>query len=232
LKLPAGPPPRSAYLHIPFCHRRCFYCDFAVVPLGDRADGQAGPGSASIAAYLLQLHREIAQAPPGPPLSTVYLGGGTPSMLTAGQVGELLAALRRRFGLAPGAEITLEMDPASFDRLRLEATLAAGVNRVSLGGQSFDDHVLASLGRRHRRSDLLEAAGWLDRARRCDAPAGLWRRDRCSHTGAGSEATSVGYPVEERVGYLSPRRTDGSACGACEGQGRALPIRHDGQHRG
>ena len=166
LKLPAGQPPRSAYLHIPFCHRRCFYCDFAVVPLGDRADGQAGPGSASIAAYLLHLHREIAQAPPGPPLSTVYLGGGTPSMLTAGQVGELLTALRRRFGLAPGAEISLEMDPASFDRLRLEATLAAGVNRVSLGGQSFDDHVLASLGRRHRRSDLLEAAGWLDRARR------------------------------------------------------------------
>jgi len=164
--LPAAPPPRSAYLHIPFCHRRCFYCDFAVVPLGDRADGAAGPGSASIAAYLGLLHREIAQAPPGPPLSTVYLGGGTPSMLTAGQVGELLAALRRRYGLAPAAEITLEMDPASFDRPRLEATLAAGVNRVSLGGQSFEDAVLEGLGRRHRRADLLEAAAWLEGARR------------------------------------------------------------------
>ncbi len=164
--LPAAPPPRSAYLHIPFCHRRCFYCDFAVVPLGDRADGEAGPGSASIAAYLGLLHREIAQAPPGPPLSTVYLGGGTPSMLTAGQVGELLAALRRRYGLAPAAEITLEMDPASFDRPRLEATLAAGVNRVSLGGQSFEDAVLEGLGRRHRRADLLEAAAWLEGARR------------------------------------------------------------------
>ena len=164
--LPAAPPPRSAYLHIPFCHRRCFYCDFAVVPLGDRADGAAGPGSASIAAYLQLLHREIAQAPPGPPLSTVYLGGGTPSMLTAGQVAALLAALRRRYGLAPAAEITLEMDPASFDRPRLEATLAAGVNRVSLGGQSFEDAVLEGLGRRHRRADLLEAAAWLEGARR------------------------------------------------------------------
>jgi oxygen-independent coproporphyrinogen-3 oxidase len=104
-------PPRSAYLHIPFCHRRCFYCDFPVVPLGDRASGAAGdPGSRSIAAYLELLQREIAAAPAGPPLSTVYLGGGTPSMLTAEQVGALLTALRRHFGLAPGAEISLELD--------------------------------------------------------------------------------------------------------------------------
>ena len=156
--------PRSAYLHIPFCHRRCYYCDFAVVPLGDRADGSGGPGSASIEAYLVLLQREIALTPGGPPLSTVYLGGGTPSLLTPAQVGGLLDALRRRYGLAPGAEISLEMDPASFDQPRLEGYLAAGINRVSLGGQSFDDIVLADLGRRHRRADLLEAAGWLRQA--------------------------------------------------------------------
>jgi len=160
------PPPRSAYLHIPFCHRRCFYCDFPVVPLGDRADGASGPGAASIAIYLELLHQEIARSPAGPPLSTVYLGGGTPSMLTPDQVGGILEALSRRFGLAPAAEISLEMDPASFDRPRLAGYLAAGVNRVSLGGQSFDDAVLASLGRRHRRADLLEAASWLQRAHR------------------------------------------------------------------
>jgi len=163
---PLQAPPRSAYLHIPFCHRRCFYCDFPVVPLGDRADGASGPGAASIAAYLVLLHREIARSPAGPPLSTVYLGGGTPSMLTPDQVGGLLEALVRRFGLVPAAEISLEMDPASFDRPRLAGYLAAGVNRVSLGGQSFDDAVLVSLGRRHRRADLLEAAGWLERAGR------------------------------------------------------------------
>ena len=165
---PGLPPlnPRAAYLHIPFCHRRCFYCDFAVVPLGDRADGGGGPGSASIEAYLTLLRREIIESLPGPPLSTVYLGGGTPSLLTPAQVGSLLEALRQRFGLAPGAEISLEMDPASFDQARLHGYLAAGINRVSLGGQSFEDAVLADLGRRHRRADLLEAAGWLRRAQR------------------------------------------------------------------
>ncbi len=155
-------PPRSAYLHIPFCHRRCFYCDFAVVPLGDHADGA---NSGSIAGYLELLLGEIAAAPAGPPLATVYVGGGTPSMLTPAQVGSLLAALGTHFGLAPGAEISLEMDPASFDGPRLAGYLAAGVNRVSLGGQSFDDAVLARLGRRHRSTDLLQAASRLHQAR-------------------------------------------------------------------
>jgi oxygen-independent coproporphyrinogen-3 oxidase len=159
-------PPRSAYLHIPFCHRRCFYCDFAVVPLGDRAAGEAGaPGSASIAAYLELLQHEIAAAPGGPPLSTVYLGGGTPSLLTPEQVGHLLAALGRRYGLAPAAEVSLELDPASFDQRRLAGYLAAGVNRVSLGGQSFDNGVLQALGRRHSGDDLRQAAAWLAQAR-------------------------------------------------------------------
>ena len=119
---PLGWPPRSAYLHIPFCHRRCFYCDFPVVPLGDRASADPGaPGSASIAAYLQLLHREIAAAPSGPPLSTVYVGGGTPSLLSVEQLRALLEALRRRYGLAPGAELSLELDPASFDEQRLAA---------------------------------------------------------------------------------------------------------------
>ena len=155
--------PRAAYLHIPFCHRRCFYCDFPVVPLGDRADGER---SASIPLYLRQLAAEIAAAPAGPPLSTVYLGGGTPSLLSPGQVGGLLAALRARYGLAPGAEISLELDPASFDQWRLADYLEVGINRVSLGGQSFDDAVLASLGRRHRAADLRQAIAWLEAAHR------------------------------------------------------------------
>ena len=159
-------PPRSAYLHIPFCHRRCFYCDFPVVPLGDRAGGAAGQsGSRSIEAYLDLITAEIEASPPGPPLSTVYVGGGTPSMLTVAQIQALLCSLRKRFGLAPGAEISLELDPASFDQARLQGYLHAGVNRVSLGGQSFDDAVLERLGRRHRRADLLEAATWLQAAR-------------------------------------------------------------------
>jgi oxygen-independent coproporphyrinogen-3 oxidase len=96
----------------------------------------------------------------------VYFGGGTPSLLTAEQLQALLEALRRRYGLAPGAEITLEMDPASFDQTRLVDVLKAGFNRVSLGGQSLDDAVLRGLGRHHRRHHLLEAAEWLRQARR------------------------------------------------------------------
>ena len=169
---PVSSAPRSAYLHIPFCHRRCFYCDFPVVPLGDRAGAEPGqPGAHAIAVYLEQLEAEISASSGGPPLSTVYLGGGTPSLLDPAQVRRLLMALRRRFGIAPAAEITLELDPASFDRDRLAAYLAAGVNRVSLGGQSFDDAVLEALGRRHCRGDLLEAAGWLAEA---------WRAGRLS----------------------------------------------------
>jgi oxygen-independent coproporphyrinogen-3 oxidase len=118
-----------------------------------------------VATYLALLQQEIALARQGPPLSTVYLGGGTPSLLAPVQVEALLEALQQRFGIAPGAEITLEADPASFDRHRLLGWLAAGINRISLGGQSLDDGVLAALGRRHRRTDVVEAAAWLNAAK-------------------------------------------------------------------
>jgi putative oxygen-independent coproporphyrinogen III oxidase len=167
------PPPRAAYLHLPFCLRRCFYCDFPVVPLGDKADGSR---NAAIPRYLAALRAEIRASDPGPPLSTVYFGGGTPSLLTADQLEGLLDTVRQRYGLAPGAEITLEMDPATFDHDRLAAVLRAGVNRVSLGGQSLDDAVLRGLGRHHRRHHLLEAAGWLRQARR-DGALRSWSLD-------------------------------------------------------
>jgi putative oxygen-independent coproporphyrinogen III oxidase len=191
--------PRSAYVHIPFCHRRCFYCDFPVVPLGDRADGAS---SGSVAAYLALLHQEIAASPGGPPLATVYLGGGTPSMLSSAQVAGILEALEGRFGLAPGAELSLELDPASFDQARLAGYLAAGINRVSLGGQSFDDGVLADLGRRHRGADLREAAGWLGLARRrgdlaswsLDLIQGLPRQDTAHWDGQLSAALALEPP--------------------------------------
>ncbi|MEB3156509.1 MAG: coproporphyrinogen-III oxidase family protein [Cyanobacteriota bacterium] len=167
------PPPRAAYLHLPFCRRRCFYCDFPVVPLGDKADGSR---NAAIPRYLEALQAEIRASDPGPPLSTVYFGGGTPSLLTADQLEGLLDTVRQRYGLASGAEITLEMDPATFDHDRLAAVLRAGVNRVSLGGQSLDDAVLGGLGRHHRRHHLLEAAGWLRQARQ-DGALRSWSLD-------------------------------------------------------
>lgn len=152
--------PRSAYVHIPFCHRRCFYCDFPVVPLGDRADGAT---SHSVAQYLEWLEQEISSSPPGPPLSTVYIGGGTPSLLNPLQTARLMALLNRQFGLAPGAEITMELDPADGCAERLEGYHGAGVNRISLGAQSFDNSLLASIGRRHSRQDIEATVALLNR---------------------------------------------------------------------
>lgn len=159
----ASSQPRSAYVHVPFCHRRCFYCDFPVVPLGDRVDGGT---SRSVAQYLGWLEDDISTSPPGPPLSTVYIGGGTPSLMNAAQVAWLLALLNHQFGLAPGAEITMEVDPADASAERLEGYRRAGVNRISLGAQSFDNSLLAAMGRRHLCRDieaavaLLKAEGW------------------------------------------------------------------------
>ncbi|KGG16258.1 MULTISPECIES: radical SAM family heme chaperone HemW [unclassified Prochlorococcus] len=153
---------QSAYLHIPFCHRRCFYCNFAVVPLGDRADGETGPGSSSIKGYLNLLYRDISLAPKTGALSTVYIGGGTPSLLSAAQIADLLDHLRFHFGIQYGAEITLEIDPASFDKISLEGYIAAGINRVSLGAQSFDNNVLYELGRRHTFDQLIDSCNWIN----------------------------------------------------------------------
>ena len=156
--------PRSAYLHIPFCHRRCFYCDFAVEPVGDRGHGENGPASKSIKSYLDVLKREIDLSPEGVPLSTIYIGGGTPSLLSPSQVKSLLEHLKAHFGFQDGFELTLEIDPASFDKTTLDGYLKAGVNRMSLGGQSFDDKILAELGRNHRSNDLKESCIWLQEA--------------------------------------------------------------------
>ena len=154
--------PISAYLHIPFCHRRCFYCDFPIVPLGDSAGGEIGPGSNSIKAYLKLLHREIDLFQKGSPLATVYIGGGTPSLLSASQLANLLDHLRKHFGFQYGAEITLEIDPASFDKNSLIGFLEAGVNRISLGAQSFDNNVLKQLGRRHNSKNVFESCNWIN----------------------------------------------------------------------
>ena len=155
-------PPRSAYLHIPFCHKRCFYCDFSIIPLGDSAQAPGSPGITSINAYLALLHREISIAPKGPALSTIYLGGGTPSLLKKNEIDDLLKNLQGKFGFQDGAEITMEVDPATFVENDLNGYVEIGVNRFSLGGQAFDDRTLVSIGRKHNRSQLIEACKWVN----------------------------------------------------------------------
>ena len=147
-------PPRSAYIHIPFCHRRCFYCDFSVVPLGDKVDSIRGVGSRTINEYLGFLKKEILSIKHKSPLSTIYIGGGTPSILDPFQIKDLIDVFNSNYGIEDGAEITMEIDPASFEEKDLHGFIQAGVNRFSLGAQSFNDDLLKKAGRRHNVMDL------------------------------------------------------------------------------
>ena len=151
-------PPVALYIHIPFCVSLCPYCDF-VVYAGAAARGP----KARIGAFIDALHAELdlrADAldrtfgPRRPPLETVYFGGGTPSLLEADAVGELLARVRARYGVAPGAEVTLEANPGPDERGDAGALRAAGVTRLSLGAQAMSDPGLRRLGRRHRAADV------------------------------------------------------------------------------
>jgi putative oxygen-independent coproporphyrinogen III oxidase len=148
-------PPTSAYIHIPFCRRRCFYCDFPIAVVGDRLNGS---NSGTIAQYVDRLCTEIRlSANWGGPLQTVFFGGGTPSLLAVGQVVQILQTLDRRFGIAPVAEISMEIDPGTFDLRQIQGYRVAGVNRVSLGVQALQAELLALCGRTHTVTDVYAA---------------------------------------------------------------------------
>lgn len=147
--------PSSAYVHIPFCRRRCFYCDFPVSVVGDRLRGET---SGTISQYVEVLCQEIAMTPGfGQSLETIFFGGGTPSLLSTEQLQRILAALEGRFGIASGAEISMEMDPGTFDLAHITGYRSAGVNRVSLGVQAFQEDLLKIAGRSHSVIDILAA---------------------------------------------------------------------------
>jgi putative oxygen-independent coproporphyrinogen III oxidase len=147
--------PSSAYVHIPFCRRRCFYCDFPVSVVGDRLRGET---SGTISQYVDVLCQEIAiTSALGKPLKTIFFGGGTPSLLSTLQLQRILAALEEKFGISPGAEISMEMDPGTFDLAHISGYCSLGVNRVSLGVQAFQDELLKLCGRSHSVADIFAA---------------------------------------------------------------------------
>ena len=160
--------PKSAYIHIPFCHRRCFYCDFAVVPIGDNIDSLNGNKSDTVKDYLRYLKKEILSIKHKSPLSTIYIGGGTPSILDPTQIEDLINIFRKYYGIDRGAEITMEVDPASFEEKDLYGFINAGINRFSLGAQSFNNQILKEAGRRHTSKDVEEACDWLKNAKEDD----------------------------------------------------------------
>jgi len=127
------------YLHIPFCSAICNYCNF----------NRGLFDEALKTRYVAALRQEIARTPAGWPADTIFFGGGTPSLLTPEEIGSIVQAIRDRFALAADAEITLETNPETVDRDKLERFRGAGVNRISFGVQSFRDDELKRLGRIH-----------------------------------------------------------------------------------
>jgi len=137
-------PPLSLYVHVPWCVRKCPYCDFNSHQMPDSGMPEAD--------YLAALRCDLEQALPsvwGRQIHTVFIGGGTPSLLSAAGMDELLSMLRAYLNLWPDAEITIEANPGTAEAARLRDYVASGVNRVSLGIQSFDDETLRQLGRIH-----------------------------------------------------------------------------------
>jgi putative oxygen-independent coproporphyrinogen III oxidase len=144
--------PRHLYVHVPFCARRCSYCDFSI------AVRSAVPEREYAAAIGCELALRFPHGEPWE-LETLYLGGGTPTKLGGGGVARLLDTLRERVTLAPGAEVTIEANPEDLSSEAARAWRAAGVNRVSLGAQSFDDRVLAWMHRTHDAAAIARAVG-------------------------------------------------------------------------
>lgn len=144
--------PLGLYVHIPFCERKCTYCHFAIDPRRPEEERQQR--------YLRALLQEISDAveqPPSRRADSIYLGGGTPTLLSLDRMARLLEALREGFLLSSDAEVTVEANPRDLDASGYLALRGLGVNRLSLGVQAFDDAVLHEMGRLHTAEDARAA---------------------------------------------------------------------------
>lgn len=166
-------PPLSLYIHLPWCLRKCPYCDFnshAVSnPAAEARDNGSRLSTEVEQRYLAALCADLESALPqiwGRRVHTIFIGGGTPSLFSPAAIDRLLADVRARLPLEPQCEITLEANPGTFEKDRFKAFREAGVNRLSIGVQSFDDAKLKALGRVHSgdqaRAAITEAAANFD----------------------------------------------------------------------
>lgn len=147
--------PTSVYIHIPFCRRRCYYCDFPISVIGSKGGNSA---SKMVEEYLAALIRDIQLIPAiARPVQTIFFGGGTPSLLSPAELSSIIQAIALKFGIAVDAEISMEIDPGTFNRDRLQGYLDAGLNRFSLGVQTFERELLTICGRSHTLDDVTEA---------------------------------------------------------------------------
>lgn len=140
----------SLYIHIPFCLTKCAYCDFPSVPFDETLARK----------YVETLRKEI-RLRGGRTLRTLYVGGGTPTVLSIETLEEIFRTVYEYFELSPGAEVTVEANPGTIDKKKTSALVSLGVNRLSIGVQSFDDAELRLLGRCHTAKEALKAVGSL-----------------------------------------------------------------------
>ena len=147
-----APPPLALYVHLPWCVRKCPYCDF---------NSHAQRGEIPEQRYLQALTRDLEQSLPqvwGREVTSIFIGGGTPSLFSGAAIDQLLVTMRTLLRVSPLAEITLEANPGTFEAERFEAYRDAGVNRLSLGVQSFNPQHLRALGRIHDADEARAAA--------------------------------------------------------------------------
>lgn len=151
-------PPLSLYIHVPWCIKKCPYCDF---------NSHESVGEIPEDRYLDALQADIEQALPdvwGRQVHTIFIGGGTPSLLSASAIDRLMAMLRAHFNLWPDAEVTLEANPGAAEAERFKSYAESGINRISLGIQTFDDNRLKKLGRVHNGDQARRAVDMAMRA--------------------------------------------------------------------
>jgi oxygen-independent coproporphyrinogen-3 oxidase len=186
---------QAAYIHLPFCRQRCFYCDFPIAVVGPHQNLEQ---TNWVKEYVEVLCQEIHSLAPDElvPLTSVFFGGGTPSLLPVADLALILQTLERSLGFDSSIEISLEIDPGTFTLQRLQSYQALGVNRLSLGVQSFEDQLLASCGRHHRYADIERA---LEDLHRCSFPnwsldliAGLPEQTLCHWDYSLSQAIAAG----------------------------------------
>ena len=149
--IPLSLPPLSLYVHIPWCIRKCPYCDF-----NSHTSGEHLPEEQYVQALIRELELELPYAQ-GRKLSSIFFGGGTPSLFSAESIGRIVQAARRRFGFNDTIEITLEANPGTFEQAKFNGFRDVGVNRLSIGIQSFDDRHLSRLGRIHSAENAGDA---------------------------------------------------------------------------
>ncbi|WP_168581697.1 radical SAM family heme chaperone HemW [Gephyromycinifex aptenodytis] len=150
----------GVYIHVPFCRRRCGYCDFNTYTPAELGTPSLQATDGPVGAYLRALHAEIEMSTrvlPARPIDTVFFGGGTPTVLSAQAIGEVLQALENAYGFTPQLEVTTEANPDTVDESVLQRLREVGITRVSLGMQSSVTHVLATLDRTHDPAGVARA---------------------------------------------------------------------------